>query len=286
MAQSNVSMRDNLHENKGGQRLPMEGTLTQVKAFLVDDEVEIRKLLVRSLERMGLNVEQFSDANFAWKRIADGARPDIIISDINMPEMTGTELYAKIRSAGLDIPVILITGLPRENDERIQACGARWVIEKPFTTDKVTAAVTEALQSRIAPPEPEHFEGEIDVDRLSGPASWANSEQDVSRLDGIIAEGETLVTADERSESSKRVDAQIEQNDCDLALSEINRKIEQCHTKIEETRMILLEAGGLLIDLKELIAAFTALQQKPEAASNHPVIPTTSVGSNDPSAAK
>ncbi len=255
---------------------------TPPKAYVVDDEPMIRTLVQRALEARGLVVESFDDAIHAYRRIVEGDRPDLIISDVNMTEMSGTTLFSQLREMGLNIPFVMMTGLPKDNDDALQKCGVEQIVVKPFMSAQLMAAADEALQSRLAPPAPPK-----DEHLIAGVASWPHSEQDMSQLEQTIAEGEALSRAEEQEQAASAViDAQIDQQERTLALSEINGKIEQCHEKIEEARMVLLEAGGLLVDLKELIAAYTAIEHKPEAEPSHPVDPTATTGEGDPSRAE
>ena len=79
--------------------------------LLVDDD----KLVLRAVERIlvagGYTVEKAVDAQHAAREAMAGGF-DVVVSDIHMPGMTGTELLDVLRSYGCDIPVILMTGAP------------------------------------------------------------------------------------------------------------------------------------------------------------------------------
>ncbi|GAB4367020.1 MAG: sigma-54 dependent transcriptional regulator [Spirochaetales bacterium] len=78
------------------------------RILLVDDKPNILKVMGAVLRREGYTVEGASDASVAL-RLALERKPDIIITDVQMPGMNGVELFHTLRSRGLDIPLIFIT---------------------------------------------------------------------------------------------------------------------------------------------------------------------------------
>ena len=98
--------------------------------FVVDDDVLMLELLRRTLEREGFRVKAFHSpvaASEAFKR----ERPDLVISDVNMPEMTGFELVELIATRPGSVPVLMITGEPQDDYEsRAERLGVR-LMRKP-----------------------------------------------------------------------------------------------------------------------------------------------------------
>jgi sigma-B regulation protein RsbU (phosphoserine phosphatase) len=83
----------------------------KTKVLVVDDDAFIREVLASILEGGGYDVGTAENGKQALAAFsADGAGVDLIISDMNMPEMNGTELIKKIRDAGSDVPIIILTG--------------------------------------------------------------------------------------------------------------------------------------------------------------------------------
>lgn len=78
------------------------------KILLVDDKPNILKVMGAVLRREGYTVEMASDASAAL-RLALEKKPNIIITDVQMPGMNGVELFHSLRTRGLDIPLIFIT---------------------------------------------------------------------------------------------------------------------------------------------------------------------------------
>jgi len=86
--------------------------IARPRILVIDDEVQLAELLRAVLESAGLEVAVIYDAADALKKISS-FHPDIILSDVCMPEMRGDELLAAIKEAELATPVIFLTGVDR-----------------------------------------------------------------------------------------------------------------------------------------------------------------------------
>jgi EAL domain-containing protein (putative c-di-GMP-specific phosphodiesterase class I) len=112
--------------------------------LLVDDD----KLVVRAVERLlvagGYTVEKAIDAQHAARDAMAGGY-DMVVSDIHMPGMTGTELLGVLRSYGCDMPVILMTGAPSiETARDAVELGAVQYLTKPIDREALLRAVARA----------------------------------------------------------------------------------------------------------------------------------------------
>jgi EAL domain-containing protein (putative c-di-GMP-specific phosphodiesterase class I) len=111
---------------------------------LVDDEPEALRGFERTLKSAGYQVEAFSDAREAVKRVAVGG-VHVVVSDISMPEMSGVELLRTIREYDADLPVVLVTGLPAiESATDAVEYGAFKYIVKPVEPEKLRTTVERA----------------------------------------------------------------------------------------------------------------------------------------------
>ncbi|HEU5438886.1 MAG TPA: sigma-54 dependent transcriptional regulator [Ktedonobacterales bacterium] len=122
----------------------------QRKRVLVgDDESEICDLLSTFLSGEGYQVLEASTGKEALDILArqDGA-PDVALLDISMPELSGIDILQKMQEQGIDVPVIMITGLAAGSltIKAIQL-GATDYIQKPFELDYVIAAIEKALRN-------------------------------------------------------------------------------------------------------------------------------------------
>lgn len=112
-----------------------------MKTLVVDDMSTMRKIITKMLGGMGFtNITQADDGATAWplieKAIADGEPFEFIVSDWNMPKMTGLELLEKIRSTeGMKaLPFLMITAEgEQESVLKVVKAGVSNFIVKPFT---------------------------------------------------------------------------------------------------------------------------------------------------------
>lgn len=108
-----------------------------VKVLVVDDEPNIVELLTVSLKFQGFEVESAGSGQEALEKVKD-FRPDVFILDVMMPGMDGFELLGKLRSEGIDGPVLFLTAKDAVED-RIHGLtiGADDYVTKPFSLEEV-----------------------------------------------------------------------------------------------------------------------------------------------------
>ena len=115
--------------------------------LLVDDEEQIRKLLEASLVRRGYEVVSATDGIEALRQIR-ARMPDLIVTDVNMPNMNGFELLKNIRGDDSlkTIPVLMVTAEAKKEDIVLAAQGgASGYIVKPFTKATLEEKVQKIL---------------------------------------------------------------------------------------------------------------------------------------------
>ncbi|MEJ2142853.1 MAG: sigma-54 dependent transcriptional regulator [Gammaproteobacteria bacterium] len=113
--------------------------------IFVDDDPKAGELMMRFSEDAPFNCHVFQDPEAALKYFSsDGA--DLIVSDLRMPSLTGTELLKEIRQLNKDVPFIIITGYANV-DNAIEAIrlGASDFIKKPFDMDELQVLIEKNL---------------------------------------------------------------------------------------------------------------------------------------------
>jgi DNA-binding response OmpR family regulator len=116
----------------------------------VDDEAGILRLIKLELSSQGFRVVVANDGEEAL-RIAEQQRPDIVVLDILMPDMTGLEVMRRLRER-TQVPVILLTGKDHDEDKvRGLELGADDYLVKPFNPDELSARVRAVLRRAVAP---------------------------------------------------------------------------------------------------------------------------------------
>ena len=125
-----------------GQAVPASfPDLSGLFVLAVDDQPDARELVQRVLEDCGAKVLTAENAARALEAAAR-ERPDVLLSDIGMPEMDGFELMRRLRSQYKDLPAIALTAYARSED-RINAlrAGFRMHVAKPVEPAELAAAV-------------------------------------------------------------------------------------------------------------------------------------------------
>ncbi len=115
--------------------------------LVLDDDPDMRALMQRHLVGAGYEVKLAENANAASETIA-AQRPDLIIADVNMPEVSGVEFVSKLRkdarSAG--IPVIYLTGMEQTSELAVKTVGFP-LLSKPVAPRELLALVKRQLPS-------------------------------------------------------------------------------------------------------------------------------------------
>lgn len=114
-----------------------------MKILIVDDSRAMRSLVKRAVEQAETGHQLSEAANgLEALRAIETARPDLVLSDWNMPEMNGIDLLRALRKAGDGMPLIFVTSdSSPQMRELAQAEGALSLISKPFTADAMRAAL-------------------------------------------------------------------------------------------------------------------------------------------------
>jgi CheY-like chemotaxis protein len=119
-----------------------EGAMATI--LMVDDEADLRKVVVRRLEMEGHNLITYADAAPALAK-ANFDIIDLIIMDLMMPT-PGEEAIATLRERGIKKPIIVLSGnLKRGDSERLIATGANSVLSKPFRLMGLLATIEQYL---------------------------------------------------------------------------------------------------------------------------------------------
>jgi len=90
---------------------PQGGAAGARTVLVVDDDELVARSLRRVLEAAGYHVTTVSDGSDAVEKIMHNAY-DVVLSDIQMPGMSGVELLSVVRARDFDVPVLLMTGAP------------------------------------------------------------------------------------------------------------------------------------------------------------------------------
>jgi len=120
--------------------------MSEISALIVDDSSVMRKIVERALRQAGLALASVFEAASGVEGldVLRSQRVDLILSDINMPNMDGLEFLRQLRAQNLapNIPVVMITTEGSEDHVREAiVAGAQGYIRKPFTAEQVKERV-------------------------------------------------------------------------------------------------------------------------------------------------
>jgi CheY-like chemotaxis protein len=103
-----------------------------VRVLVVDDEPMVHEVVAEILADAGWQVEVAESAESAWERIQAG-NFDLLVTDKNLPGMSGVDLIGRVQAAGLKLPSLVITGYASvESISHALAAGAVDYLSKPF----------------------------------------------------------------------------------------------------------------------------------------------------------
>jgi two-component system, chemotaxis family, chemotaxis protein CheY len=119
------------------------------RIMIVDDSKAMRMIVRRTLKQAGYgsyDVEEATNGAEALDKIKLEP-PRLVLSDWNMPDMSGYELLTKLRESDIDVPFAMITteGTPEMRAKAMEA-GALFLIQKPFTPEELARAVGTILK--------------------------------------------------------------------------------------------------------------------------------------------
>lgn len=131
------------------------------KILVVDDQEFVREGLKETLSRAGYSVVTCDSGASALVELSEGDT-SVLITDLRMPEMSGTELLEKALIMDSALPVIMVTAFATvENAVEAMKLGAYDYIMKPFKADAIEIVVAKAMQHRRLIEENEYLKGEL-----------------------------------------------------------------------------------------------------------------------------
>jgi two-component system chemotaxis response regulator CheY len=110
-----------------------------MKILIADDSRVMRQIVTRTLRQAGFGDHDLVEAADGQQAadMAVAEKPDLVISDWNMPEMTGIEVLRKLRAAGNDVKFGFVTSeCTEEMKQAAESAGSAFFIVKPFTADQ------------------------------------------------------------------------------------------------------------------------------------------------------
>ncbi|MDQ0744623.1 two-component system OmpR family response regulator [Clavibacter sp. B3I6] len=166
------------------QALPGPGPRA-LRVFVVDEEAPITQLLSLALRMEGWEVRAFATGRAAIDAAVEAA-PDAILLDMMLPDVSGVEVVAELRRAGVASPVLFLTGRDSLED-RLAAfgAGADDYVTKPFGLEEVVDTLRELFRRRGLAPALVTA-GDLVLDPVSGEAWLAGVPLDLDPMDLVV----------------------------------------------------------------------------------------------------
>lgn len=128
-----------------GQSISMGASASRDRILIVDDQSQIRRALRTALVAKGYEVNDASGGDQAFEKLRE-EKYDVILRDINLPDMKGTDVCRTIRATS-DLGIIMLTVRNNEADKVAALdCGANDYVTKPFSTPELFARIRAVLR--------------------------------------------------------------------------------------------------------------------------------------------
>ncbi len=154
------------------------------EVWIVDDDRSIRWVLEKALSKLAVNITSFENGAEALERLKVST-PDLIISDIRMPETDGITLLEEIKAVQPELPVIIMTAYT-DLDQTVSAFqgGAFEFISKPFDVDEAVNLVNRALTEKQQGSTPVNRNSELHAEIIGSAPAMQEVFRAIGRLSG------------------------------------------------------------------------------------------------------
>ena len=199
--------------------------------LIADDDIAICEALERSLRFEGFKVRTALNGELAIEQI-EKDMPDILILDINMPEVDGIQVTKYLRSLDIDIPICILSARDEVSD-RISGldAGADDYVVKPFSFEELLARIHALLRRRSLNDSKIVSVGELKVDPMRRTADYYGHSLELTKkefdLIHVLANNPSLVMS--REQLLNRVwgyDFDVDTNVVDVFIGYLRKKLE------------------------------------------------------------
>lgn len=218
-----------------------------MRLLIVEDELRLAETLRQLLRRQGYTVDVCHDGVSGVDNAASGIY-DLVILDVMLPGLDGFQAAQKLRAAGIETPLLMLTaksGL----DDRVHGldCGADYYLTKPFESEELLACVRTLLRRRNGHlRESDRLDwGDLTLERGTFALSCGQRETRLSRreydlMELLMVNGSQVVTKEQMLTKVWGYDSQAEDNNVEVYISFLRRKLAYLRSsvKIRTLRML------------------------------------------------
>ena len=116
--------------------------------LVVDDQPDVREIIVRLLEEGGYATLAADGADEAVRYLSGGNSVDVVLTDVTMPDQTGVELAYRIQRDFPSVAVAILSGDVSEIERSVIARAGVPFLKKPIMADALYSAIREAIRQR------------------------------------------------------------------------------------------------------------------------------------------
>jgi len=235
--------------------------------LIVDDSLSVRKVAERVLKEAGLTVALAANGEAAVSWLSTH-QPDMVITDVIMPDMSGFEVCAFIRAQAhlATLPVLLFSGFVDDDVTRkAEACKADGVVKKPFQgtsfCEQVMALLAARMEQGVRAPEPvSAMPAAEPVLELAVPVTESTVRLPVESPSHSPAPSATpspLETFRDDRRILREIIAQLEARVAEQAhgLAQLERHVQEMHRRLEDEEQHVVELRTRLADLEPAAAS-------------------------------
>lgn len=211
----------------------MTGSTTTGLVLVADDDAAIRRSLERGLRLSGFSVLLAEDGPGALRLLAEQT-PDVLVLDVSMPGLTGTEVCRSLRARGDETPVLMLSALDEVADRvaGLQA-GADDYLVKPFALEELILRLLALLRRRPAQtPSDVLRAGPLVIDQATRQVRQDGTELHLTRrefelLVQLVRNAGIVLTRDQLLDRVWGYDFEVRTDAVDTFVSYLRRKLEE-----------------------------------------------------------
>ncbi|MEV4611049.1 response regulator transcription factor [Kitasatospora sp. NPDC049258] len=210
----------------------MDGNATAGRVLVVDDDAAIRRSLERGLRLSGFTVLLAEDGRSALRMLGE-QQADVLVLDVSMPGLSGTDVCRTLRAARDDTPVLMLSALDELADRvaGLQA-GADDYLVKPFALEELVLRLHALLRRRPAQPAGRLRVGPLTIEPATRQASWEDSELRLTRrefelLTQFARNAGIVLSRDQLLDRVWGYDFEVRTDAVDTFVSYLRRKLEE-----------------------------------------------------------
>lgn len=133
----------------GSPRGPSSSPAPRRRVLVADDDLDMRQVIRQILESLGAEVHEASSGVALLSRLADDRDFDLVVTDVRMPWMSGEHVVRMARTAGFDVPVLIMTAFADDGLRRaVEALPGSALLEKPFDMRDLVSWARKILGAR------------------------------------------------------------------------------------------------------------------------------------------